>query len=84
MKKFEVEITMPEVYESEIYRSNTDCYLARVLREKFPDSKIEVYDSGDCRIDGVRYETLNETPFYGGVIQDNLGKTLTIKFKRLW
>jgi len=82
MENFEVSITLPNELDRDIYMDSNNCYLAQVLRKQFPDKEIKVVCVGYCGIDNVGYRPLKSTPFGSKVIQDNLGKTLTIKFEK--
>jgi hypothetical protein len=82
MENFEVNVTIPEIFNEHTYLSQTNCYLARVLKEKFPNSKVLVKGFGECEIDEIKYIPLKETPFNIGIAKQSEGKTLTIKFKK--
>ena len=82
MENFEVVITMPEVFDEEIYLDGKDCYLAQALKNKFPESEINVSACGVTKIDGVWFKPLKKTPFDSEIIMNNLGNTLTITFER--
>lgn len=81
VKNFEVEINMPERYDSNVYTDGENCYLAQALKKMFPEAKIDVSCVGISKIDGNEFTPSEKTPFDSMVCIDNVGKQFKIKME---
>jgi hypothetical protein len=80
-KNFEVEIDMPEQYDTDVYTDGKNCYLAQALKRMFPESDIKVSCVGVTDIDGDKFVPSDKTPFDSLICRKNLGNKFKIKME---
>ena len=57
-KRLFIKLRSKILYDNNTYfGSNSDCYIAKAIKEQFPDVEVEVFVV-DCKINGTKYRIL--------------------------